>query len=344
MSNSIPCIVAQDSVSLMLDGDMKVFTNSHINYLDIRQAIKDGAWDLVRELVDVGAGIAKFSSDKIELKNGSIYYKGMAIHNTLTVRILDMKNEGFNVDPMLLFLENLMQNPSHRAVQELYGFLESVKLPLTDDGCFLAYKMVRDNFTDIYSGKFDNSPGSVVEMERNQVDEDKDRTCSYGLHFCSRGYLGEYGGSHNSRVVIVKINPRDVVAIPADYNNTKGRCCRYEVLYEAQIAVSSTDSMDEFTESVVETGANTVDSHTTDSDLEFFDVREESDGTFTALFEFKQAAWRICNAVDPLAALRKRIKRGSVSPEYYDGKELYRAQMDELEVKEWRDQEDNWYD
>jgi hypothetical protein len=32
--------------------------------------------------------------------------------------------------------------------------------------------------------------------------------------------------------MILKINPRDVVAIPADYNNTKGRCCRYEVIGE----------------------------------------------------------------------------------------------------------------
>ena len=32
--------------------------------------------------------------------------------------------------------------------------------------------------------------------------------------------------------MIVKINPKDVVAIPADYNNTKGRTCRYEVVGE----------------------------------------------------------------------------------------------------------------
>ena len=29
--------------------------------------------------------------------------------------------------------------------------------------------------------------------------------------------------------MIVKINPADVVAIPTDYNNTKGRCCKYVV-------------------------------------------------------------------------------------------------------------------
>ena len=32
--------------------------------------------------------------------------------------------------------------------------------------------------------------------------------------------------------MILKINPANVVAIPADYNNTKGRCCEYEVAGE----------------------------------------------------------------------------------------------------------------
>jgi hypothetical protein len=102
-------------------------------------------------------------------------------------------------------------------------------LPITPDGHFLAYKKVKVDYKDCYSGTMDNSVGQVVEMERNRVDDDKDRTCSTGLHFCSREYLNHFGGE---RVVIVKINPRDVVSIPADYNNTKGRACRYEVIDE----------------------------------------------------------------------------------------------------------------
>ena len=32
--------------------------------------------------------------------------------------------------------------------------------------------------------------------------------------------------------LILKINPRDVVSIPTDYNASKGRACRYEVIGE----------------------------------------------------------------------------------------------------------------
>jgi hypothetical protein len=148
-------------------------------------------------------------------------------------------------------MENLMQNPSYRSVNELYGFLEANNLSITPDGHFLAYKKVRENYTDVHSGKFDNSVGKVCEMERNLVDDNKDNTCSFGLHFCSEGYLKHFGGD---RIMIVKINPRDVVSIPTDYNNSKGRTCRYEVVGE--VGLDASDAT-EFTKPV-QANANSV--------------------------------------------------------------------------------------
>ena len=106
------------------------------------------------------------------------------------------------------------------------------ELPITEDGHFLAFKNVKIDYKDIHSGTFDNSVGKVCEMPRYKVDEDKDRTCSSGLHFCSIAYLPSFSDSNGGHTMIVKINPKDVVAIPADYNNTKGRTCKYEVIGE----------------------------------------------------------------------------------------------------------------
>jgi hypothetical protein len=149
-----------------------------------------------------------------------------------------MHASGLNIDPMLLFLENLLQNPSHRAVEGLYRFLERCELPITDDGHFIAYKLVRENFTDMRTGQFNNSVGSVVEMPRSQVDDDPDNTCSVGLHFCSIEYLKSF---HGQRLVAVKINPKDVVAIPRDYNDSKGRCSRYEVIQELPMSLVASE-------------------------------------------------------------------------------------------------------
>lgn len=165
----------------------------------------------------------------IDVKAGVVMYKGAEVRNSLTDKMLEMLEEGFDLAPMSKFLNNLMQNPSMRAVNELYGFLEKGALPITPDGCFLAYKAVRADFKDIHSGTMDNSVGQTVQMPRNAVDDNKDRTCSYGLHFCSVEYLQHFA-RQDSNVVILKINPRDVVSIPADYQDTKGRACKYEVV------------------------------------------------------------------------------------------------------------------
>jgi hypothetical protein len=88
---------------------------------------------------------------------------------------------------------------------------------------------------DKYSGTVDHTPGETPKMRRNEVDDKRHNTCSDGLHFASLHYVTDGGyGNRNSgdRLVALKINPRDVVSIPSDYNNSKGRACEYHVLRE----------------------------------------------------------------------------------------------------------------
>lgn len=230
-----PYRVTPTSIVIVIDGITHTLTaESHRNYDAIREAIKVKDFDTVKDLINVSQNIIKFGQGKITVKDGVVFYGDYALHNTLTRRLLEQMDEGFDVEPMVKFLENLMQNPSKRAVDELYDFMEACDLPITDDGHFVAYKKVRADYKDIYTGKVDNKIGSKPSMPRNMVDEDKARTCSQGLHFCAQSYL-QYYSSHDANtdhVMIVKINPKDVVAIPADYENAKGRACEYEVIGE----------------------------------------------------------------------------------------------------------------
>ena len=214
-------------------GEQKTIGDTHPRFKQIIEAIKANDEALVKKLLDVKRAIEEFGEGLVTFAHGVVSYKGKPIESYLTKKIVQLQREGFTIKPLLAFLENLMENPSYRARQELYGFLEYGRLPITEDGHFIAYKKVSKNFKDIYTGTFDNSVGAVAEMDRTQVDDDSSNTCSAGLHFASREYMeGFYGSSAENKVVALKINPRDVVSIPTDYNNTKGRCCRYEVLEE----------------------------------------------------------------------------------------------------------------
>lgn len=231
-------IRTSDHLTVMFDdGESVTIYNSDPRFREAVKAVRNEEWDRVRALATPAKAITEQFEQRgtrVEIKNGTVYLNGKAIHNTLTQRMVQMVEEGFDVDPTARFLENLMENPSYRAVNELYTFMEKSDLPITKDGHFIAYKRVRNDYKDIFSGKIDNSIGATPSMPRNEVDEDKNQPCSKGLHFCSRSYLSSYGTGEGNRSVIVKINPRDVVSIPADYNNAKGRCCLYEVVGELE--------------------------------------------------------------------------------------------------------------
>jgi hypothetical protein len=232
-TNNAVTITGSGKITAIIDGTVYTVDTDHHNYQKALEAVRNSDWETFLESVDLTRKVREYiHNESVLIKDGIINWNGEAVHNTLTKRVIEFMQKDLPFKPMLNFLINLMENPSKRAVDELYDFLEVGELPITEDGHFLAFKNVKSDYKDIHSGTFDNSVGSICQMRRNQVDEDKDRTCSYGLHFCSIAYLPNFLDSDGGHTMIVKINPKDVVAIPADYNNTKGRTCRYEVVGE----------------------------------------------------------------------------------------------------------------
>jgi hypothetical protein len=230
MNKPLPYIIQGNSVVVVVDNvPHTIKKSSHIAYTKVVDAIKAQNWDVVRETINPKKVLLSYGAGNISIKGDEVSYKGVVMHNALTKRLVSMYQDGFPIEPMVNFMDNLMQNPSASAVKELYGFLEKNNLPLTPDGHFLAYKKVREDYKDCHTGTIDNSVGKVVKMDRNMVDDERNNTCSTGLHFCSSDYLAHFGGE---RTMILKINPRDVVSIPSDYNDSKGRCCQYEVVGE----------------------------------------------------------------------------------------------------------------
>lgn len=242
--NAIPYLMQGDNLVLLVDNDSyTIGKETHINYNRILDAIKSGNWSLVKDLVNITTSMTNYAKGKLLIEDGNISWNGRPFHNALSKRMLQMYEQGFDVEPLTNFMENIMENPSYRAVEELYGFMEKNDLPLTPDGSLLAYKRVRrleeDNgsglkagdLVDCHSGQNRNNIDDVVTMPRNAVDDNASNTCSTGLHFCSLSYLSGSGfGGNKSPIMIVKINPKDVVSIPTDYNNQKGRCCAYTVV------------------------------------------------------------------------------------------------------------------
>lgn len=206
-------------------------SGDHPQFMEIIGLLREEKYDEAMEMLNIKRGLERYVSGDLVIEGGTLKYKDLIIDSGLTRRIVGKMQNGEPFEPLVAFFENLMANPSRRAVYQLYDFLEHNDIEITDDGHFIAWKRVGSNFKDMYTGKFDNSPGTVVKVNRFQVDEDPNVTCSHGLHVAAKSYIPHYGGG-SGKVIACKVNPADVVAIPTDYNNAKMRCAGYEVLYE----------------------------------------------------------------------------------------------------------------
>jgi hypothetical protein len=294
-----PYIIQGNNIVVVIGNKSYTVSKTHITYQKVLDAIKAEDWDLVKDVVDPKKVVLNYGKGNVSVQGENLFWKGEPLNSGLAVRMIQMLQEGFPIEPMVNFMENLFKNPSKRAVSELYGFLEKNNLPITPDGHFLAYKKVRNDFFDVYSGTMDNRVGNILEMERNRVDDNKDNTCSTGLHFCSMSYLSCFGGQ---RTIIVKINPADVVSIPSDYNDAKGRTCRYEVIGELNV-----NAEDAFTAPVQE--------EANEWDTEFEDIRDTVNAAVDAANAARDAIQDYDNRGRPLSmtkdAIRKRAARAA---------------------------------
>lgn len=250
-------LVTADNVTISQNGRTHIVGRQYAQFQSIIDALKSQDFDTAFDLADRATALTKQSNGVFEVKNGVVYRNGLPIHNVVTERIIKFQEDGLPFEPLVKFLENLLQNPSERSVSDLYKFLENKFLPITEDGCFLAYKAVQPDYLSITSGstkvrvsedggktfrtvtgRVPNNVGNIVEVNRDQVDDNAERTCSFGLHAGALEYAESFGGA-NSKKVVVKINPRDAVSVPIDHDAQKLRASRYEVIADLSTAIES---------------------------------------------------------------------------------------------------------
>lgn len=135
------------------------------------------------------------------VKKGVVFFKGKRVDHPLSEYVLAHNNGDDR--GLLALLENTLSNDMPDVVDNLYAFLKRSGMRITQDGHFLAYRAVQDKGCN-------HGLGSVTEH--------------------SMGGLSFYESvDEESRVQVLKINPRDVT-----YVNTskQGLCRRFEIVGE----------------------------------------------------------------------------------------------------------------
>jgi hypothetical protein len=254
------------SLTVKFDNEAaQVITESHPNFTVLRDKVLAGEGFIDPALMDVAKSVeVQFAkvTDRVTVRKNKVFYGQDEVNGSITSAILRGLSEQGDATPLALFLENLAANPEQQSRENLYEWLEQDDFTITDDGCFIGYKGVREdgdgigystsrghafvNGVEYLNNNIPNKIGDVVEMPRAEVTFDPARSCAAGLHVGTHRYAGSFGNS----LMRVKVNPRDVVSVP-NGEGEKMRVCRYEVMEFSPHKVQTqvyTDTVDEFSE------------------------------------------------------------------------------------------------
>jgi len=226
------------------------FNSTHPEYVNLIDAIRKDDEDMIFELMETGTMIDNWSQGNFSFKDGVLTYNfgGLQeeVQPIITERIISHMKEGIDHQYLMRYIDNVYQNPSHRAVYEGFNFLTNHNLPITKDGYIMAYKAVTtyhgEPITDVngnvikdgdlvdkWTGKSHrNNVGDKPTMPRRLVDDNCGTCCSQGLHVGSTYYAESYGVSGDT-AILVKVHPRDIVSVPSS-DSEKMRVCAYEVV------------------------------------------------------------------------------------------------------------------
>ncbi len=237
--SSVPYRISDKTITIVVDRQVHTVQRSAANANALIDELAKGEsadLEVIKAMASVKNYIVYLSQGRISLTDAGIQFMGELVNSYMTERIMRHHAEGVDVAPMLAFMDRVMNHPILGIQQDIYKWCEKGDMPFTAEGHIIAYKKVREDYRSYHAspdGTHLHHPiGGFVEMERSAVDPRRNNTCSTGLHFCSYDYLNAYQGANTGRILILSIDPQDVIAIPTDYNQTKGRACRYRIIGE----------------------------------------------------------------------------------------------------------------
>ena len=232
-------IINNDSITFYFKGKMNHVVSSNINFGSIKKAILENRFEDIEVLLNPYSVVELKTNGVLKVKDNDIFYKEDKLPSSLASRLVEIIQSGIsNLDSYIKFLENTYNNPSNNSRTQLYRFIENKEMPITDDGCVLAWKGVSADYLDKHSGKFSNKVGTVNQMPRRDVDDNPNNHCSKGFHVGSKSYADGWAGE-DGKLMIVKYDPADAVSVPDDHNFEKLRVTKYTVISEAERNVTS---------------------------------------------------------------------------------------------------------
>lgn len=250
--SQIKIVQTNSNTFFFLDGRTYSISTTDERYKSLLEAAENNDLSRFRMILNPPTKLGTGIDGRLVVYENKATLDDVELPEAIAIRLREHVRAGKDLDPVFCFWKRIQSNPSARAIEESWRFLAHRNMPVTNDGYFIGYKAVRKDYFSQFSGTaiplqgvtlpdtsstnhyhIRNMPGDVVELRRREVDDDKDRTCSYGLHVGSIEYVRSFM-ARQGRIVTVLVDPADIVSVPSDCNGQKVRVCKYTVLGELE--------------------------------------------------------------------------------------------------------------
>lgn len=234
------------SLTVYVNGNLHTITDDHPSFDQVVDGLAAGTLDEseVENLVTgsrtaVVADHLRQLTDHVSFDGTDVLFDGEPVVKPIAEHIRRSLSAGTrDWKPLARFMERLAKNPSRVSRTQLYSWLQAAGLTIIEDGRFVAYKYLTTDGTSVRTGPgivdgehmvghLPNRVGSMIEMDRSSVDDDRDNSCSVGLHVGTYGYATSCPGNH--LIATVLVDPADAVSVPREDDRQKMRTCKYEV-------------------------------------------------------------------------------------------------------------------
>ena len=218
-------------INLVVDGEVFNADCTHPNFKEIISKCLENDFATAVTLINTGKTIEKWSMGVFDFSDGILTYCGHPLHGLLIDKIIESIRKGDDdVNKYVYFLQDALLN-SKNSFEEMWNFMKHNDIQIHPNGAIVCYKKVTTGadgkLYDSYTTTVPNDVGTLVQMPRHLVDDDKNQTCSYGLHVGSIDYVKNFNGD---RIIKVLVAPHNIVSVPTDYNGQKMRCAEYFVI------------------------------------------------------------------------------------------------------------------
>ncbi len=236
------------------EGDLIMLSAEDVSFVAVKTYVSDGGRDIaaIRQLIagtkDAISVAVKDAEEAVDGSDGDTYRiaHGDPVSDVVFTTAVRVAREGSDPLAVTSFLSRLEKNPSSASRSQLFAWLKAEGFTLTTDGLIVGYKGVSDDYKSISSGRepvtvtfADGTSevqtghiaypiGATVTIPRELVDDNRNASCSVGLHVGTFSYANTFA----SRTLLILVDPADVVSVPRHSDGQKMRVSRLVVAAE----------------------------------------------------------------------------------------------------------------